>query len=395
VASRLSEVSRSTVALIEAGGEDRNFWINLPLGFGKLYNEPSINWNYESEPEVGLNGVKSYQPRGKVIGGTGSINGMVYMRAAPQEYDEWRDLGNPGWGFEDVLPYFKKSERNERGESKFHGARGPLNVTDGQAHELGSAFMSAARECGFAVTQDHCGEHHEGFGVPQYNIKNGRRNSTAKAFLRPARRRSNLNVITDSVVSRIVMKNGAAVGVEIIRDGKSDVVHARREVVLCAGVFNTPQLLQVSGLGPGAALQDAGVSVLKDIPGIGADLEDHFGANLAFSCRAPITITDAVNHPVKRLLMALQYFASRGGHLATPGTYCTGFFRSTPSSGRVDSHISIAGWARSGPGKASNNFGLLPYPAYSLIASILRPYTCRRHAQTIVVCGKLCVSPVS
>jgi choline dehydrogenase-like flavoprotein len=373
VAARLAESGRYTVALIEAGGSDRNFWIQTPLGFGKLYNEPSVNWNYDSEPELGLGGKRSYQPRGKVLGGTGSINGMVYMRGSPEDYDRWLQLGNSGWGYEGILPYFKKSERNVRGDSRFHGDSGPISVVDGPTHKLGIAFMRSAQECGFALTSDHCAHIHEGFGIPQMSIEKGRRSSSATAYLQPYIRQGKLNLLLNALVTRILIKDGIAIGIELRRENNLSILRARREVVLCAGVFNTPQLLQLSGIGPSAVLRSAGIAVIKDVPGVGADLEDHFGVNLAFSCRQAITITDAVSHPLKRLVMGLHYVALRGGPMATHGTYCTGFFKSNSDAELADSHISMVGWARSSTGKNDNNFGLMNVPAYSLTASIVRP----------------------
>lgn len=373
VASRLAESGKYTVALIEAGGSDRNFWVRTPLGFGKLYNETSLNWNYDSEPELGLGGRRSYQPRGKVLGGTGSINGMVYMRGSSADYDRWRQLGNSGWGYEDILPYFKKSEHNARGESRFHGSRGPVSVIDGPTHKLGLAFMQSARECGFAVTTDHCGEVHEGFGIPQMSIERGRRSSSATAYLQPHLTQGKLNLVLNALVTRILIKDRVATGIEFRRDDKVSVLRARKEVILCAGVFNTPQLLQLSGVGPSSVLANAGIEVIDDVPGVGADLEDHFGVNLAFGCRQAITITDAVSHPLKRLAIGLQYVMFRSGPMATHGTYCTGFFKSDADAELADSHISMVGWARAGTGKNDENFGLMTVPAYSLTTSIVRP----------------------
>ncbi|GEO16121.1 GMC family oxidoreductase [Microvirga aerophila] len=373
VAARLSESGKYSVALLEAGGEDGQFWVEAPLGFGKLYNSPLLNWAYESEPESGLGGTRSYQPRGKLLGGTGSINGMVYMRGRREDYDGWRERGNVGWGYDDVLPYFKRSEDNIRGEGPFHGAGGPIAVVDGPHHELGTAFIEAAEACGFARTADHASTRHDGFGVPQMTIRKGRRSSSATAYLRPARKRPNLRVILNALATRLIIKGGVATGIEYQAGGRRATVSARKEVIVCTGAFNTPQLLQVSGLGPAQLLKDNGIQVIADLPGVGADLEDHFGVNMVFRCTRAITITDQVRNPLRRMAMGLQYLALRQGSIATHGTYCTGYVRSDPARPVPDGHISLVGWARAGNGRSDSGFGLVDYPAFSLTTSILQP----------------------
>ncbi|PZR96133.1 MAG: choline dehydrogenase [Stutzerimonas stutzeri] len=373
VAARLSESGRYSVVLIEAGGEDGQFWVEAPLGFGKLYNSPELNWTYESESEAGLGGLRSYQPRGKLLGGTGSINGMVYMRGRPEDYDQWRELGNIGWGYDDVLPFFKRSEDNCRGADSFRGAGGPITVVDGPRHELGAAFIAAAEACGFGRTADHAGAKHDGFGVAQMTIRKGQRSSSSTGYLRPARKRPNLRVITTALATRLVIARGVATGVEYRSGDQRAIVFARKEVIVCAGAFNTPQLLQISGLGPAGLLQDNGIPVRADLPGVGEGLEDHFGVNMVFRCKRPITITDEVRNPLRRLAMGLQYIALRRGSVATHGTYCTGYVRSKPGLLRPDGHISMVGWARAGNGRSETGFGLVDYPAFSLTTSILQP----------------------
>lgn len=373
VAARLTESGKYSVALIEAGGEDKKFWVEAPLGFGKLYNNVLLNWAYESEPETGLRGARSYQPRGKILGGTGSINGMVYMRGRREDYDGWRERGNVGWSYEDVLPYFKRSEDNVRGEGPFHGAGGPIAVVDGPRHELGTAFIKAAKACGFALTSDHAGSRHDGFGVPQMTIRKGRRSSSASEYLRPARKRPNLRVIINALATRLIIKNRVATGVEYQAEGRRAIVSARKEVIVCTGTFNTPQLLQVSGLGPVQLLKDNGIEVIANLSGVGADLEDHFGVNMVFRCTRSITITDQVQSPLRRMAMGLQYLLLRQGSIATHGTYCTGYVRSDPVQPFADGHISLVGWARARNGRSDSGFGLVDYPAFSLTTSILQP----------------------
>ncbi|MDB5510550.1 MAG: hypothetical protein JWR08_33, partial [Enterovirga sp.] len=314
-----------------------------------------------------------FQPRGKLLGGTGSINGMVYMRGRREDYDGWRALGNPGWGYEDLLPYFRRSEDNSRGAGPFHGAGGPIAVVDGPRHPLGGAFIAAAERCGFPANPDHAGPEHEGFGVAQMTIRKGRRSSSATAFLRPARNRPNLRVVLRALATRVVVSGGVARGVAYRSPAGGGVLTARREVIVSAGAFNTPQLLQLSGIGPGPLLQGLGIPVVADLAGVGADLEDHFGVNMVVRCTGAVTLTDQVRNPLRRAALGIRYLALRNGPIATHGTYCTGYIRSHPSRSLPDAHISMVGWARSGNGRSADGYGLVDFPAFSLTASILQP----------------------
>lgn len=372
VAGRLSESGRFEVVLVEAGGPDDNFWIRAPLGFGKLYDDPRYNWNYESEPERALGGRRSYQPRGRVLGGTGSINGMVYMRGQRDDYDHWRQLGNVGWGYDDVLPFFKKSEDNVRGEGPFHGVGGPIRVEDVPRHELGDAFISAAQRCGLPFNPDHNGPIHEGFGRPQMTVKKGRRSSSVD-FIRAVGKRQNLELILNASVKRILFRDGAAVGISYHRDGPLETLHARREVILCCGAFNTPQLLQVSGVGSASLLRGFGIDVHADLPSVGEGLEDHFGVGLTYRCTHPVTISDAVANPWRKAVTGLKYVLFRAGPLASHGTYATGYVRTDASRRVPDGHISLVGWARDGVGRSGSGTGLYTFPSFTLTASILRP----------------------
>src|SRR5260221_12574355 len=264
VAARLSEDGRYRVLLLEAGGKDRYFWIPVPIGYSRLFANPRLNWMFESEPEPELEGRRMYQPRGKVLGGTSSINGMVYMRGNPADYDLWRQRGCQGWDWDSVLPYSGKAEDQERGGDAFHGEGGPLRVTDQAIRwELGDRFIAAAIEAGLPPNNDFNDGVQEGAGPFQNTTNRRRRWSTATAYLRPARRRANLVVRTNSHATRILVEEGRASGVEFLCDGVAHVARAQGEIVVCGGVYGSPQLLQMSGSGPGALLAEVGIKVVR------------------------------------------------------------------------------------------------------------------------------------
>lgn len=375
VAARLSESGRYKVCLLEAGGEDDSFWIHAPLGLGKLYDNPKYNWMYEAEPEAHLNASANRQPRGKVLGGTGSINGMTYMRGHERDYDQWRDLGNPGWGFADVLPYFRKCEDNVRGANHFHGAGGPVRVSDAPRHELADAFISAGHEAGFDLNDDFNGPTQEGFGYSQMTIRNGRRTSSADAYLAPARKRPNLQVRIDALASRVVIEDGQAVGVAYSSNGVEHTVLARREVILCGGVFNSPQLLQLSGVGPSELLENAGIDVKKHLPGVGENLQDHFSVTMSYRCTAPITINDIVNNPVRRMAAGLQYLLMRTGPMAANASVCAGCFSTSEELAVPNIKATMQLWNRTGFGRDTNtrNVGLAPYSSFGVNVCLLNP----------------------
>ena len=256
LANRLSASGKHSVLLLEAGPRDRNIWIHVPLGYGKLFKAKSVNWMYQTEPEPGLNGRSVFQPRGKVLGGSSSINGLLYVRGQHEDYDRWRQLGNTGWGFDDVLPYFKAAEDQQRGADAFHGVGGPLPVSDSRhADPLSDAFIEAAAEAGIAKNPDFNGAGQEGAGWFQTTTRRGRRASTARSYLRPARRRSNLRVETAALAQRIVFEGRRAVAVEYKQDGMLKTARAAKEILVCSGAYNSPQLLQLSGIGPADLLK--------------------------------------------------------------------------------------------------------------------------------------------
>lgn len=276
LAARLSEDPSVQVTLLEAGPEDRSWFIHCPAGLAVMARTGQANWGYETVPQAGLNGRRGYQPRGKVLGGSSSINAMIYTRGQPQDYDAWAAEGNDGWAWQDVLPFFRRSEHNERGADDFHGTGGPLNVKDlSDPNPFSEAFVEAGVQAGYARNNDFNGAQQEGVGLYQVTHKNGERFSAAKAYLTPNRARSNLRVITGAQVTRILLEGARAVGVAYVKSGAEEVVRANQEVLLSAGALQSPQLLMLSGIGPADQLRRHGIGVQLDLPGVGANLHDH------------------------------------------------------------------------------------------------------------------------
>lgn len=290
LANRLSEDPDATVLLIEAGGADRHPLMKLPFAFMQLQFVKRLGWNYWSEPEASLDGRKLWLPRGKCLGGTSSINGMVYSRGHPLDYDEWAALGADGWGWDDVLPYFKRSEGSWRGASQFHGADGPLTVSPVDvAGPIFDATVATARNAGYQVIDDQHGtETGEGFAPPEVTVERGRRASSATQYLHPARDRPNLTVVTGGLVTRVVIENGRALGVEVLDKVGARIVRADREVILSAGAYNSPKLLLLSGVGPADEMRAHGIGVVADLPGVGRNLQEHPLTGVGYELSQPI-----------------------------------------------------------------------------------------------------------
>jgi choline dehydrogenase len=328
LANRLSADGRNSVLLLEAGPRDTNLWIHVPLGYGRLFKEKTVNWMYQTEPEPGLDGRSVFQPRGKVLGGSSSINGLLYVRGQHEDYDRWRQHGNNGWGFDDVLPYFKKAENQQRGADDFHGSGGPLPVSDlGHPDSLSAAFITAAAETGLPVNPDFNGASQEGAGFFQTTTRHGRRASTAVAYLRPAKGRNNLRVETSALAQRIVFDGRRADAVEYRQAGTLKTARARREILVSGGSFNSPQLLQLSGVGPADLLRQHGIDVVLDAPGVGQNLQDHMQVRVVMRCSQRITLNDIVNHPVRKILMGMRYAAFRTGPLTIAAGTSGAFFK--------------------------------------------------------------------
>ncbi|BAT60004.1 oxygen-dependent choline dehydrogenase [Variibacter gotjawalensis] len=369
LAARLSEDPRNKVLLLEAGGKDRNLWIHVPLGYGKLFNNPNVNWLYNTEPEPELNNRQIIQPRGKVLGGSSSINGLLYLRGQPEDYNHWRQLGNAGWSFDDVLPYFRKAEDQQRGADRLHGKGGPLAVSDvSEPHPLCEAFIDASQQAGHPRNDDFNGETQEGAGYFQLTARNGRRCSTAVGYLRPARSRTNLRVEPHAQTSRILFEGRRAVGVEYIQDGVKKIARAGREVVLSAGAFGSPQILELSGVGDPDILQQHGIPIVAEMKGVGDDLQDHFQVRMAYRCTEAITMNDVINSWTQSVVHGLRYIFQRKGMLTIGAGYAGGFFKTDRSleTPDVQAHFIIFSSDRTG-------VALHPFPGF--IASIcqLRP----------------------
>jgi choline dehydrogenase len=331
LANRLSASGVHRVLLLEAGGEDSHFWIHIPLGYGKLFTNAKLNWLYESEPEPELNNRRIVQPRGKVLGGSSSINGCIYIRGQKEDFDHWRQLGNVGWGWDDVLPYFKKAEDQERGADDFHATGGPLAVSDQrEPHELCEAFIAAAEQTGIARNRDFNGARQEGAGYFQTTTRNGRRCSAAVGYLRPARKRPNLRVVTEAPALRVLFDARQATGVAFEHQGETWAARAQGEVILAAGAIATPPLLQLSGVGPGALLQRFGIAVVHEVNGVGENLQDHLQARLVYRCTRPITLNDDVASVLRRFGIGWRYALYRKGPLAVSAGYAGAFFRTDP-----------------------------------------------------------------
>ena len=336
LANRLSADGRPRVLLLEAGPRDTTPWIHSPLGYGKLFTARSVNWSYESEPEPTLGGRRVFTPRGKVLGGSSSINGLVYIRGQREDFDDW---GVPGWGFDDLLPCFIRAEDQQRGASAWHGAGGPLAVSDlPDRHELADAFIDAAQANGIPRNDDFNGATQEGAGYYQATTRTGRRISAAVGYLRPAEKRPNLHIEVDALATRVLFEGTRAVGVEYHQGGRTQVAHAN-QVILSGGSFNSAQLLQLSGVGPGAALRELGLPVVCDSPQVGEGLQDHFYVRTYWRCNRPITVNDDMARWWRKLGIGLRYVLQRRGPLAVSAGYAGAFVRTRPELTRPDAQF--------------------------------------------------------
>lgn len=336
LANRLTASGRHSVLLLEAGPRDTNPWIHVPLGYGKLFNDRRVNWSYESEPEPALGGRRIFTPRGKVLGGSSSINGLVYIRGQREDFDGW---GVPGWRYDDLLPYFVRAEDQSRGANPWHGTGGPLAVSDlPDRHELCDAFIAAAQANGIPRNDDFNGERQEGAGYYQANLRNGRRVSAAVGYLRPARKRPNLRVEVNALATRILFDGARATGVEYLRAGATGRASAR-EVIVAGGTFNSPQLLMLSGVGPATQLQDLGIPVVLDAPGVGEGLQDHLYVRTFWRCNRPITINDDMASLWGKARIGLRWLLQRRGPLTVSAGYAAAFARTRPELTRPDAQF--------------------------------------------------------
>ena len=369
LANRLSADPRNRVLLLEAGGHDRHFWIHVPVGYLYTMGDPRIDWCLKTEPDPGLNGRALNYPRGRVIGGSSAINGMIYMRGQAADYDHWRQLGNRDWGWDDVLPLFKRSEDHWQGASEFHGAGGEWRIEPPRvAWEILDAFRNAAEQCGIPKTDDFNRGDNEGCGYFQVTQRRGIRWTTAKAFLRPARGRANLVVLTGAEAGRLVLDEGRCTGVGFRRQGQEQIATARREVVLAAGAIGTPLLLQHSGIGPGDVLQHLGITVRHEVPGVGGNLQDHLQLRLVFKVQGTTTMNQRAGTLLGKAAMAAEYALFRTGPMTMAPSQLGAFTRSDPSfaTANLEYHVQPLSLDRF-------NEPLHPFAAFTASVCNLRP----------------------
>lgn len=333
LANRLTASGRHSVLLLEAGPSDSNPWIHIPLGYGKLFTNSKVNWSYDSEPEPALGGRKIFTPRGKVLGGSSSINGLVYIRGQREDFDDW---AVPGWGYRDLLPYFIKAEDQSRGASEYHGVGGPLAVSDlPDKHEMCEAFIASAQANGIPRNDDFNGATQEGAGYYQANIRNGKRISAAVGYLRPAEKRRNLTVEVNALVTRVDFEGRRACGVTYKQLGGLISVRGRR-IILAGGAINSPQLLQLSGVGPAQQLRKLGLAVVHDAPEVGEGLQDHFYVRTFWRCTQAITVNDDMASWLGQARIGLQWLLQRRGPLTVSAGYAAAFTRTRPELTRPD-----------------------------------------------------------
>jgi choline dehydrogenase len=368
LANRLSANSNTRVLLIEAGVKDTNPWIHVPVGYFKTMHNPKLDWCYKTEPDEGIDGRSLQWPRGKVLGGSSSLNGLLYVRGQREDYNRWSTLGNKGWSYDEVLPFFKKSEDQERGENEYHGVGGPLKVSNLRLRRpIADFFIKAATQIGIPENSDYNGEKQEGVGYFQQTAHKGRRCSSAKGFLTPIQGRANLTIITKAQTTRILLKDKKAIGIEYLKSGQLHQVAANKEVILSAGSIGSPQLLQISGIGSKKLLEKVGVPLVLDLPGVGQNLQDHLQTRLVYKTRQR-TLNDELNNIFKRGLVGLQYALTRTGPLTLAASQVAIFTKSRPEVERPDIQFHMQPLSADKPGDGVHNFS-----AFTLSVCQLRP----------------------
>ncbi len=376
LANRLTADPRRRVLLLEAGGSDRSPWIQVPIGYARTFHDPRYNWMYEAQPDPMLDDRRAFWPRGKVLGGSSSINAMVYVRGQPADFDDWRAAGNPGWSWRELLPYFKKLEDHAFGASEFHGAGGPVHVSDvsGSVHPLCATFLEGCASIGVPYTPDFNGAQTEGAGLWQVTIKDGVRVSSASAYLRPVRGRPNLEVQLQAHATKVLFSGSRAVGVEYLEGGARRQANARAEVLLAAGAVNSPQLLELSGVGDGALLRQFNIPVIADSPAVGRGLQDHLAVSYFFRSRVP-TLNDQLAPFLGKVRAALRYALGRRGPLAMSVNQAGAFLRSRSELTRPNLHIYFnpASYSTTTAGPRRRLMNPDPYPGFLMSYNTCRP----------------------
>ena len=369
LANRLSANPGHKVILLEAGGKDINPWIHIPVGYFKTIHNPKVDWCFKTEPDPGLNGRSIEWPRGKVLGGSSSLNGLLYVRGQPQDYDRWRQMGNTGWGWDDVLPLFKRAENNERGADEYHGNKGPLSVSNMRIQRpITDAWVAAAQAAGYKFNPDYNGADQEGVGFFQLTARNGRRCSSAVAYLNPVKSRENLQIITHAQVEKVVIEGKRATAVTYTdRSGNQQTVKARKEIILSGGAINSPQILMLSGLGEATQLSENGIEVIADLPGVGKNMQDHLQARLVYKCNEP-TLNDEVSSLFGQAKIGLKYLMFRAGPMTMAASLATGFMKTREDIETPDIQFHVQPLSAENPGKGADKFS-----AFTMSVCQLRP----------------------
>ena len=369
IVDRLTASGRYRVLLVEAGPDDTSRWLTIPLGFARTYDDPAVNWKSETEPEPELAGRRIYWPRGRVIGGSSAINGMVYLRGLRSDYERWRQNGNEGWGFDDCLPYFKRLESHPGGGSEIHGGDGPVRLSQNEyTSELQSMFLAACAEVGVPRNAEFADWERECASLFHATIFEGERVSTGRAYVGPARRRPNCRVETDALVERIDLADGRAAGVTYRQHGRSVSVRARCEVIVSAGAVGSPQLLQLSGIGPADLLGRHGIAVVRDLPGVGENLQDHCGVKATYTSWWRLTLNDDLGLMHRRLFAGLEYVLQRTGPLTASPAFAGAFVRLLSSEGEPDTQVQFLPWSTDG-----FEHGFHRVSGFTLFANQMRP----------------------
>ena len=369
LANRLSKKDANSVCLIEAGPKDSSPWIHLPIGYGKTMWDPKVNWKFETEPDPGMNQRKIYWPRGKCLGGSSSINGLIFIRGQKEDYDGWKDRGNTGWGWDDVLPYFKRAEGNDRLGEPLHSQTGPLKASSiPKKHPLVESFIKSAVNLGVPETDDFNNLTQEGVGYYQLSTHKGLRCSTAVAYLNPIKSRSNLTILTDSQVMRIIFEGRRAVAIELMRHGKKQTIRANKEIILSAGALQSPQILQLSGIGPAALLREFNIPIIQDLPGVGENLQDHLQYRLIYELNQPISTNVQLSSLFGKIKIGLDWLLFRGGPLSIGINQGGLFTKVMDSSHTPDIQFHMATLSAD---MAGGN--VHPFPGFTMSVCQLRP----------------------
>ncbi|MCB1386344.1 MAG: GMC family oxidoreductase N-terminal domain-containing protein [Nitratireductor sp.] len=370
LANRLSENGKHRVLLIEAGADKEGFWVRTPAGVPFLYANPKLNWMYHSAEEPGLDNRRIYHPRGMLTGGSSAINGMIYIRGNRWDYDRWATEGNVGWAAADVLPYFRRAETNLDFVDQYHGATGPLHVSRPRYPiPVAGAFIEAGTTAGLPPNDDLNGARQEGAQFYQLSISEGRRNSTAHAYLRPARNRANLDILDHSMVSSLIVEGRRVKGVRYRRKGQEHLAYAR-ETMLCGGVINSPQLLMLSGIGPAAHLSQTGISVVHDLPGVGRNLQDHVGAPFDYETRRGMSLNKTLSG-WRKYFNGARYLLTRTGPLTLGSSQAAAFIRTLPDTPAPDVQITFRAWSFNFNSKG--RLQMHSYPGVQAMPIVLRP----------------------